>query len=85
MRIRFLHEYWKVATLKEVLLSIEQSAGHGPVIRIKTGPGQETEFNTDSKEFQEYYESLIARLAELDPTITTTASQRPGRTTPIFC
>lgn len=86
MAFSFQSKYWTVETLESFLEAIEKRFMTGPVIRVKTGPGQETEFDTRNVNIQAVQDAILDKLHQLDPVNypTGAANRRSGVTTSQF-
>jgi hypothetical protein len=63
----FHSNFWTVETLEPFLEAIEKRFITGPIIKVKTGAGQETEFDTRNVDIQKIQDAILDKLNQLDP------------------
>ena len=67
MRNRFLSSFWTRENLEKFLLAVEQSRLTGAVVRVRTGPSQETEFDPKSVDLDKLHDEIAYALFLIDP------------------
>lgn len=75
----FLGDYWGRENLEALRLSLQQARLTGQVIRIKTGPGQETEFNPKETNLDLLLEQVQFAISELEDATDDPADAAPNR------